>query len=143
MLKESTNTLRLFCFMKFICVETQQTGRAMGSESTSAKEDQLDRRLYVVSALNACFIGLTLWAWSLLYPLVAAPLRWGTGQIVPSHPDALDYPYAILWGLPMMATLVALVLRREGQRPLAILVAAAPLLFLIVLIVVFNVLPVR
>ncbi len=115
----------------------------MGSESTSAKEDQLDRRLYVVSALNACFIGLTLWGWSILYPLVAGPLRWGTGQIVPSHPEALDYPYAVLWILPIIATLSAFLLRREGQRPLAILVAAAPLLFLVILIAVFTVAPVR
>ena len=115
----------------------------MGSESTSAKEDELDRRLYVVSALNVCFVGLTLSTWSILFPLVAGPLRWGTGQIVPSNPEALDYPYAVLWILPVAATLAAFVLRREGQRPLAVLVAAAPLLFLVILIVVFNVVPVR
>ena len=115
----------------------------MGSESTSAKEDQLDRRLYVVSALNACFVGLTFWAWPVLYPFVSGPLRWGTGQIVPAHPDALYYPYALLWCLPTIATVVGLLLRREGQRPLAIKVVTAPLLFLATLIVVFNVLPVR
>lgn len=106
----------------------------MTGESMTSKDDQLDRRLYGVFLINLCFAGLTLTGWAMLYPIVAGPLRWGTGQPVASHPEPLDYPYCILWVLPLAAVGLAWLLRSEGQRSWAIVVAAAPLVFLTILV---------
>ena len=110
----------------------------MSEDFITFKDDQLDRRLYIVFALNLLVAGLTLLGWPLLYPIVGGPLQWGTGNHVGMHPELLAYPVGALWLAPVLAMAVAWILRSEGQRQWAITLASMPLFFLAILIVCYN-----
>ncbi len=110
----------------------------MSEDFLTFKDDQLDRRLYIIFAVNLLVAGLTLLGWPLLQPIVAGPLQWGTGNYVGSHPELLAYPVVSLWSAPVLAMAIAWILRSEGQRQWAITLASAPLIFLAILTVCYH-----
>ncbi len=110
----------------------------MSDDFITSKDDRLDGRLYAIFAANFLLVGLTFFGWALIYPIVAGPLRWGTGTFIGSHAEPFDYPINVLWAVPIVAMVLAWILRIEGQRSRAITLAAAPLMFLTILVICYH-----
>lgn len=88
------------------------------------------KMLVLMMAVNLAMAIASLTAWAYVRLSVAQPLSWATSQIVGENPDFLDYPFVLLWALPIFAVLVARSAAKWGAKEMAFGVAMlSPTLF--------------
>jgi len=84
--------------------------------------------------VNLVIALVTLTSWAVIRMTVAQPLGWATSQIIGDDPGFLDYPFVLLWAVPILAVLVARGAAKWGRREMALGTAfLAPTLFAIIL----------
>ena len=113
----------------------------MSEAILEARKAHLDRRMRVVAMLNIVFSALMLGLWSDIPSTIAEPVRWATWTPLRAHPDLLEFPFVMLWGLPLAGVALAWPLRQGGSSRLALWVASFPMLYLGILIGCFYVVP--
>jgi hypothetical protein len=112
----------------------------------SLYEGRPRRNSRVLSGLlvaNATF-ALSSLSWCTFMSLfVAEPMRWATWHGLGSRPELLDYPFVLLWLLPVGGVCVAWLADKGDNRRLAYFFALFPLLFLGLLFGWFYLVPVE
>jgi hypothetical protein len=68
--------------------------------------------------------------WEPMSVLIAEPILWATGQGIGMSPELLDYPFVLIWFLPIACACVAWIAGKVGWTKLAYLAAFYPLLYL-------------
>lgn len=84
--------------------------------------------LFALLAANLLFAGGCIFLWALMSLFLAAPMRWATAQGLGPRPELLDYPFVLLWLLPVAGACGAWIAQNEQRPKLACLLAAFPLL---------------
>jgi hypothetical protein len=87
--------------------------------------------LRAMAVLNLGFSGACLFLWAVVALILAEPISWATLThlgITASRPALLEYPYMMLWLMPLVATGAASVSEIVGYRKLANVTAVFPLL---------------
>ena len=107
----------------------------------TAAADQTARRISAVMLLNVLFSGLILFWWSEIELVLGAPLRWATWSTVTARPELLEYPFVLVWGLPLLGVAAAWLLRVAGSLRPAMWVALFPLAYIGTLVACFYVVP--
>lgn len=89
--------------------------------------------LLVLAGLNAAFAIAMLSAWTAASFYLAEPLEWATWMRVnrgTSMMDVFDYPFVLLWMLPVGGVTVAWAASKSRQWPLVFVALTLPLLVL-------------
>lgn len=68
--------------------------------------------------------------WELMSILIAEPILWATGQGGGTRPELLDYPFVLIWLLPIACACIAWIASKVEWMKLAHFVAFYPLLYL-------------
>ncbi|MEQ1612560.1 MAG: hypothetical protein ABL904_07385 [Hyphomicrobiaceae bacterium] len=113
----------------------------MSEARLQARKAHIDRRMRAVAILNVAFSALMLGLWSNVPRILAEPVRWATWAPLGAHPDLFEFPFVMLWGLPLAGIAVAWPIRQGGSSRLAIWVASFPMLYIGTLIGGFYVIP--
>lgn len=113
----------------------------MSEDYPRISQGHLDRRIRAVAMLNVGFSAAMMWLWSDIPHSLADPVRWATWAPLRPHPGLLEFPFVLLWGLPMAGTALAWLLRQGGSKRLALWVVSFPLLYLGILLACFHVVP--
>lgn len=107
----------------------------MRIESNWNKIWKIDRRnkafFRVMGLLNLLFAAANIFFWSALALVIADPIGWATWSTlgsVSSRPDLFEYPFVMLWGLPLLGSGVAAINNFLGLKQLARVAALSPLL---------------
>jgi hypothetical protein len=79
--------------------------------------------------------------WSDVPYFLSEPVRWATWATLRPQSDLFEFPFVMLWGLPLAAMVIAWPLRQGGSARLAIWVATFPILYLGTLVACFYVIP--
>lgn len=86
--------------------------------------------LRVIMALNVAFGVACIFWWSTLSRYLADAMRWATWRGIDHAPQMFDYPFVLLWLLPVTGIAGAWFVERSGKVQAASLVATAPMLLL-------------
>jgi Sec-independent protein secretion pathway component TatC len=113
----------------------------MRAESEAEKQENLGRRLLLISIFNVGFVTFALLWWKDLAQIVSAPLQWATWQSVSPRPSVFEYPIILLWTLPIAGTALAWLLKQGGQMRLALWLSSFPLIYIGSLIAGFHLIP--
>ncbi len=84
---------------------------------------------------NGLFALAAAGAWNAIAPVVGDPLRWATSRAMAAQPGLLDYPFNLLWLLPVAGAAIAWIAARAGRAGMARWFAAAPMLFIGLIVV--------
>ena len=90
----------------------------------------------------AMFMAVVL-AWPLVHPLFGATVEWAVGQSAhhAAWQDMLNYPYVLLWGMPLGGSIVAWSAMRANSHQLALISAALPVVLFALAICWFDFAP--
>jgi uncharacterized membrane protein len=83
-----------------------------------------------MAAVNIGFAGANIFFWTTTALLIAQPLSWATWSHIGAttvRPGLWDYPFMLLWVLPLLGTVLANVTNTMGMRLLARFLAAFPM----------------
>ncbi|MCB1549581.1 MAG: hypothetical protein KDJ41_17400 [Hyphomicrobiaceae bacterium] len=91
-----------------------------------------DRMLLMLSTLNGLFAMTVLFAWTLIAMFVAEPVSWATWHPMSaaSRPEVYDYPFVMLWAMPIAGMSISWAAQKIGNRQLAHFILCVPLLVL-------------
>jgi hypothetical protein len=118
-----------------------QPGDYMPREYHTAADEQLDKRLRIVAALDIAFVAMAIFWSALMARLVADPLEWATWKNVSASPGLFDYPFLLLWMLPLTGLACAWILTKGGHKKLAVWSAGFPLMYLSTIVACFYAVP--
>ena len=107
----------------------------------TARTDQIQRRLAVAMLVNAAFAGGVIMRAEATALLLVDPIRWATWTAMSSRPDLFEFPFVMLWAMPVLAVGIAWVLKTGGALRVAVWVSCFPLLYLGTLFGCYHVLP--
>ena len=86
--------------------------------------------LRVIMVANVAFGVACMFWWPSLSRYLADAMRWATWRGIEQAPNLFDYPFVLLWLLPVAGICFAWLLERSGKVPLASVVASLPMLLL-------------
>ena len=86
--------------------------------------------LIIVQALNLAFAAACIFMWAMLSFFIEDPIRWATSTGIGSRPELLDYPFVLLWLLPVVGACAAWVAQQAKRMKLAYFLAGYPLAYL-------------
>lgn len=107
------------------------------------KPRQGSRFLVALMVVNATFAATSASWFTIIAVLVAEPMRWATWYGLGSSPELFDYPFVVLWLLPVGGICGAWLAEKGHNRRLALFFALYPLLFLGLLLGWYYLLPVE
>jgi len=84
------------------------------------------RVVMTLIVVNATFAAASLFWWTMLSLFVAEPIRWATWHGVSPNPDLFEYPFTLLWLMPLACAVAAWVARSVHQQKAAFYLAAFP-----------------
>ncbi len=88
------------------------------------------RFLTVLVIINGLFVsGVFLW-WHWMSGLMSGPVRWATWQAMGPRPTVFDYPFLLLWALPLTGVLGSWFARKFGNMRMACGLAFFPVFYL-------------
>ncbi len=93
---------------------------------------------------NIAFAALVLGAWTVTAMVISDPISWATWRTIggaSGWEELIQYPYMMLWSLPLTAVLAAWIAVQARKWRLALGIAMTPILFLGLTIVLYYVLP--
>ena len=98
-----------------------------------------DRRgkvfLSTMACINLMFAALNVFMWSVVALVLADPISWATWSplgAVTHRPDLFEYPFVLLWALPLAGSGVAALNNFLGFKRMAKLAAAFPISLFVV-----------
>jgi hypothetical protein len=94
--------------------------------------------LSAMGVINLTFAAANIFLWSVVALVLADPIGWATWSSLGSvgrRPDLFEYPYVMLWGLPLLGSGVATLNNFLGFKRAARVAALFPLSLFIVTIV--------
>jgi hypothetical protein len=94
------------------------------------KPRQNFRFLFALMVANATFAASSASWCTFMSLFVTDPFRWATWHGLGSRPELFDYPFLLLWLLPVSGICGAWLADKAGNRRLARFFALFPLLFL-------------
>ena len=100
--------------------------------------------LRMLMLTNIAFAALVLGAWTVTAMVVSDPISWATWRNIGgarSWDEIIQYPYLMLWSLPLCAVLAAWVAVQAKKWRLALGIAVTPILFLGLTIALYYILP--
>ena len=86
--------------------------------------------LQTVGLINLAFAAANIFLWSFVAVVVADPIAWATWSSFGSvnrRPDLFEYPFIMLWGLPLLGSGVATINNFLGFKQMAKVAAVFPL----------------
>lgn len=86
--------------------------------------------LIALQAANLLFAAGCVFLWAMLSLVVEEPIRWATSYGVGSRPDLFDYPFVLLWQMPIGGACAAWVAQKMDRMTLAYILACYPLAYL-------------
>ena len=86
--------------------------------------------LIVLQAANLIFAAGCVFLWAMLSLLVEEPIRWATEYGIGSRPQLFDYPFVLLWLMPVGGACVAWVAQQANRMTLAYVLACYPLAYI-------------
>jgi hypothetical protein len=99
------------------------------------------RFLFAMIVINCVFaLGVLLW-WHWMAAVMAEPVRWATWRALGPRPGILEYPFILLWVLPVSAVSAAWLARQFGNMRLACGVAFFPVFYVSLIIGWFYLTP--
>jgi hypothetical protein len=88
------------------------------------------RFLNSLFVVNAVFVaGILLW-WHWMSIVMSEPVRWATWHAMGPRPSMFDYPFILLWLLPVSAVSVSWLAKKFGNMRMACAVAFFPVFYL-------------
>ena len=100
--------------------------------------------MLALMAINVAFVGLVLGAWSYVAAFVSEPIAWATWIRVYRSGTALDmfeYPFSMLWAMPLCFLAMAWVSDRVGARGLAWTCLSIPIVLHTLILAWFHLAP--
>ncbi len=85
--------------------------------------------LVALMAANLVFAAASVFLWAVTSTLMAEPIRWATARGIGSRPELLEYPFVLLWLLPVAGACAAWVAHKAERLKLAYSLAFYPLLY--------------
>lgn len=85
--------------------------------------------LVVLQAANLLFAAACIFLWAVLAVFVEDPMRWATSYGIGSRPELLDYPFVLLWLMPVGGACAAWVAQKANRMALAYVLVCYPLAF--------------
>jgi hypothetical protein len=113
-------------------------------EDGSAAPVRLSRPMIALMAMNGVFSSAILFAWTYIAFFVAEPLSWATWMPISrgfGFTGVLDYPFVMLWALPLVGVFGAWISIHAGRKPLAYAFVAVPLVMLALVMGWFHLAP--
>jgi hypothetical protein len=101
------------------------------------------RLILLLVAINTGFGLATLFWWTMMSLIVAEPIKWATWTGISSHPDFFEYPFNMLWMLPLGGAAASWVLFKNGNRKHALWFGLFPVVFLGLVIGWFYLTPIE
>jgi hypothetical protein len=95
--------------------------------------------LIAASDILVALLVIANWSWLAAY--MAEPLGWATEQVMPPRPELTELPSALLWIWPVVAAVGASVAHQLKLLKIAFWFALFPLLYAVLVTVLFNVIP--
>lgn len=86
--------------------------------------------LRVIMTLNVVFGVACIFWWPTLSRYLADAMRWATWRGIEQAPNLFDYPFVLLWLLPISGIGAAWFVERSGKAQTACIVATLPILLL-------------
>ncbi len=97
---------------------------------------------FVLMGINLMFAGGCLFVWSLMSFVVADAMTWATWSFVShSKPEFFDYPFLLLWALPIGGNCLAWALRKAEKDRMAIAVTIFPMFLLSAVVLWYHLAP--
>ena len=92
--------------------------------------------IIALQALNVAFAAAIVSAWTYLSYFLADPIGWATWAPLSRHgnPGLLDYPFMVLWGMPLAGVAIAYCARRLMMHGLITTALILPILTLGIII---------
>lgn len=119
----------------------------MGISYISEKAHLTDRQrrlLNVFGIVNASFTVIVLLAWSSVQLLLIEPIEWATWRPIERTNGIMslgDYPFVILWLMPLLGMFGGLVFGASGKSKQAYFCATTPILLIVAILGWYYVLP--
>lgn len=113
----------------------------MPEHNATNLSSKLDTHLRLMLLANVTFATVVVFGWSYLADTFDGPIQWATWTPIGRNPQLLDYPFVLLWLLPLIGIGVAWLLQSTGARRLAMASSAFPLLYLATLVACFHAAP--
>jgi len=89
-----------------------------------------DRLVYVPMAINLIFACTCFLWWGTMAVFVAEPLSWATWAPVSAAPDVFEFPFVLMWGLPLAATCLAWLAQKIDTERTAFGFASFPIILI-------------
>jgi hypothetical protein len=97
---------------------------------------------YALMAVNLLFAGGCMFWWSLMSLVIADAMSWATwGDIGRGVPDFFQYPFMLLWALPIGGSCLAWSFQKVYRERLAIAASLFPILLIGVIVAWYNLAP--
>jgi len=86
--------------------------------------------LKVLVSANVVFGLCSVLFWEPVSLVIAEPILWATGQGIGTRPELFDYPFVLIWLLPIACACIAWIASKAEWMKLAYFVAFYPMLYL-------------
>lgn len=113
----------------------------MSEGNTSDEIAAIERRLSLMLVINVALSAAMLLWWHDLSRYLADPIRWATWENIGPNTGTFEYPFVMLWVLPLVAFGIAWTLRMAGSRRKALWIASFPVFYLGTLVACFYIAP--
>jgi hypothetical protein len=100
------------------------------ADTASSAPVRTSRLMATLMGLNGIVASAILFAWTYIALFVAEPLSWATWMPISrgqGFTDVLDYPFVMLWVMPLIGIFGAWVGLQGGRKPLAYAFVMVPL----------------
>jgi hypothetical protein len=81
-----------------------------------------------IAGLNLAFAGVCMAGWSIVSLFVGDAVSWATWTPMSGRPEFLEYPFILLWSLPVGFSCLAWVIQKAGRDRLALAAAISPVI---------------
>lgn len=105
------------------------------------RRQRKSRFLVVLMAINAGFVLAVMLWWHWMAVVMSEPVRWATWQALGPRPAMFEYPFVLLWALPVSAVGFAWFARQFGKMRLACGLAFFPVFYLSLIVGWFYMTP--
>jgi ABC-type multidrug transport system fused ATPase/permease subunit len=113
----------------------------MDITSDNRRRKRNSRFLSALFIINGLFVaGVLLW-WQWMAGVMSEPVRWATWRALGPRPSMLEYPFILLWTLPLVAVSISWFARKFNNMRLACSVAFFPVFYLSLIVGWFYLAP--
>lgn len=101
-----------------------------GTDTAVVTAPRSPRALFGLLCINIAFAATSVFWWTMMSLFAAEPIKWATWTGISSSPDLLEYPFSLLWMVPVASSIAAWLTHKGGKKRTAFNLACFPLIFL-------------